>query len=372
MTVVSRTVPIFSPSAEVQEEQLNPLYDQKFFSSDRRWRYLIWDYIKGKPDYYPPSVHTHTEYALTTHTHGHGDHTHLVEDITDFGGPYSPLIHDHSWNDLLDKPNTLAGYGIVDAAAMEHDHFGVYMELNDVDNMIYNSMVLHLNNYNHSLIATMYAWGNHATFNYANAGHNHNSTYSLLGHTHDYAASTHYHDWTSIQDKPTSFNAAGLMGGSLLRPLQVMPATESFVPLNFPAGFNEPTSPQDGDMWYYNGALNFRKDSQTIDVLYKGSLESNKVVISGDYWVTQMDGELFIFVDANPLIDYTDATINVYLPTSIGCKTKITIKKIDSTANSVTIQACEGDWIEEDVVARIEFQNTSVRLVLNNNIWEVS
>ncbi|HEY0325938.1 MAG TPA: hypothetical protein VGC46_08190, partial [Allosphingosinicella sp.] len=44
-------------------------------------------------------------------------------------GDYAPAAHGHSFAALSDKPTTLGGYGIEDAATADHDHDGSYQPL---------------------------------------------------------------------------------------------------------------------------------------------------------------------------------------------------------------------------------------------------
>lgn len=79
--------------------------------------------------------------------------------------------------------------------------------------------------------------------------------------------------------------------------------------------------------------------------------------------VTETNGEVVVLADA------TSGNLTVNLPTAVGNTAKITIKKIDSSANTVIIDGSTTETIDGSLTKTIEFQYTSVSLIGNGSNW---
>lgn len=75
----------------------------------------------------------------------------------------------------------------------------------------------------------------------------------------------------------------------------------------------------------------------------------------------------------NPVIlcDCTSNNITVTLPTAVGALARFTIKKTDSTANTVTIATSSAQTIDDASTQVIGRQYTSVDLISNNANWSI-
>jgi hypothetical protein len=79
--------------------------------------------------------------------------------------------------------------------------------------------------------------------------------------------------------------------------------------------------------------------------------------------VTETSGEVIVLVDA------TSGNLTVNLPTAVANTAKITVKKIDSSANTVIIDGNTTQTIDGSLTKTIEFQYTSVSLISNGSNW---
>lgn len=71
------------------------------------------------------------------------------------------------------------------------------------------------------------------------------------------------------------------------------------------------------------------------------------------------------------LVDATTGAVTLTLPTAVGNTAKFTFKKIDSSANTVTI-ACDGsETIDLDATAIINYQNTAFTIISDNTNWQI-
>jgi hypothetical protein len=57
------------------------------------------------------------------------------------------------------------------------------------------------------------------------------------------------------------------------------------------------------------------------------------------------------------------------LPTAVGNTAKITVKKTDSSANTVVVDANSTQTIDGSLTKTIEFQYTSITLISDNANW---
>lgn len=69
------------------------------------------------------------------------------------------------------------------------------------------------------------------------------------------------------------------------------------------------------------------------------------------------------------LVDATAGNITINLPTAVGNTAKFTIKKIDSSANTVTVDGNSTETIDGDLTKVILFQNTAFSIVSDNANW---
>jgi len=79
--------------------------------------------------------------------------------------------------------------------------------------------------------------------------------------------------------------------------------------------------------------------------------------------VTETSGEVIVLANA------TSGNLTVNLPTAVANTAKITIKKIDSSANTVIIDGNTTQTIDGSLTKTIEFQYTSVSLISNGSNW---
>ena len=112
-----------------------------------------WANLSGKPSTFTPSAHTHqasditsgilniariptgtteTTVALGNHLHtgvyepSFTKNTAFNKNFGTSAGTVSEGNHTHTFASITSKPTTLSGYGITDAAALNHNHAGVY------------------------------------------------------------------------------------------------------------------------------------------------------------------------------------------------------------------------------------------------------
>lgn len=80
---------------------------------------------------------------------------------------------------------------------------------------------------------------------------------------------------------------------------------------------------------------------------------------------TITEGGIFI------LCDCTSNAITVNLPTAVGNKSVISIKKIDSSTNTVTIDPFSTQTVDGSTTALLQVQNVAITLVSDNSNWRV-
>ncbi len=78
------------------------------------------------------------------------------------------------------------------------------------------------------------------------------------------------------------------------------------------------------------------------------------------YTVTPVAGEVVYFIDA------TGGNVVINLPTAIGNTAKYQIKKVDSTANTITVDANGSQTIDGSLTAVISVPNLSITLISDN------
>ena len=71
------------------------------------------------------------------------------------------------------------------------------------------------------------------------------------------------------------------------------------------------------------------------------------------------------------LVDSTSAPITINLPTAANNTDCFVIKKIDSSANSVTIDANGTETIDGSLTARIAVRYTSLTIVTDGTNWHI-
>lgn len=79
--------------------------------------------------------------------------------------------------------------------------------------------------------------------------------------------------------------------------------------------------------------------------------------------ITELSGEVVVLADA------TSGSLTVNLPTAVSNTAKITVKKIDSSINTVVIDGNSTQTIDGSLTKTIEFQYTSVTLISNGSNW---
>lgn len=82
-----------------------------------------------------------------------------------------------------------------------------------------------------------------------------------------------------------------------------------------------------------------------------------------DYTITGSDDVI--------LGDATSAAINITLPTAVGVTKIYSVKKIDSTSNTVTVVTTGGQTIDGSTTAVIKVRYVSISVVSNNSNWNV-
>jgi len=81
--------------------------------------------------------------------------------------------------------------------------------------------------------------------------------------------------------------------------------------------------------------------------------------------LTSTSGNLTVLCDA------TSASITVNLPTAVSNTATFTFKKVDSSANTVTVDGNGTETIEGSLTAVISVQYVSITIVSNNTNWSV-
>jgi len=71
------------------------------------------------------------------------------------------------------------------------------------------------------------------------------------------------------------------------------------------------------------------------------------------------------------LCDCTGGNVTVNLPTAVGNIARFTVKKVDSSANTVTIDGSGTETIDGGTTATLKYQYESVDLVSDNSAWLV-
>lgn len=85
-----------------------------------------WSGISGKPNFYPPSAHTHLWGEITDKpvVFPPVAHTHAWGEITGRPTTFPPAVHTHLWADITDKPTTFP--------PAAHSHAGLLTYLGDI------------------------------------------------------------------------------------------------------------------------------------------------------------------------------------------------------------------------------------------------
>ncbi len=71
------------------------------------------------------------------------------------------------------------------------------------------------------------------------------------------------------------------------------------------------------------------------------------------------------------LVDATAGAITVNLPTAVGNTSKLDIKKIDSSANTVTVDGSGAQTVDGGATAVLQVQYESIELVSDNANWSI-
>ncbi len=115
----------------------------------------------------------------------------------------------------------------------------------------------------------------------------------------------------------------------------------------------EPTNPHDGDLWL---------DTATSGTGGSGVL--NVTSITGDTTLTISETVV--------LCDATAGAITVTLPAASGnTGRRFFIKKIDSSANSVTIEGSGSETIDDGMTAIVDSQYETLAIVCDGSMWHV-
>lgn len=131
-----------------------------------------WGNLTGKPSTFPPDVHSHSEYSLTSHGHtGYATDTH-----THSG--YASATHGHTGYAADTHGHT--GYAAV-------FHAGTHNTTTGSDPLDPASIGAAYSNHNHD---TAYATLGHGHTGYASSTHNHDAAYATAGHSHSQYATT--------------------------------------------------------------------------------------------------------------------------------------------------------------------------------------
>jgi len=95
----------------------------------------------------------------------------------------------------------------------------------------------------------------------------------------------------------------------------------------------------------------------TVDTIVSTSASS--------YEVTATFGYLFVFCDCE------SNSITINLPTAVDNLAKITIKKTDGTANTVTIDANESEYIDGDLTRVLSNNYESITIISDGGFWRI-
>jgi hypothetical protein len=95
------------------------------------------------------------------------------------------------------------------------------------------------------------------------------------------------------------------------------------------------------------------------------ALNYNVANATGTYNETAVYGNKVIFANA------TAGAVTINLPTAVGNLARFTIKKIDSTANTVTIDPNGAQTIDGSPTAVIRVENVSLDIISNGTNWYV-
>lgn len=178
-----------------------------------------WGEITGKPEVYPSESHNHDDRYYTeteingllngkaNSLHSHDDQYYTQEQLDLFLLEKSDVDHEHSWDSILGKPETIP--------PSEHDHDTLYYRKSELDDALAGkSNSFHDHNdlyYTQTEVTNLLA-------DKASVSHTHNYAASI--HTHDdryytesevnnklaaKAEAEHTHVWADITDKPTTF-----------------------------------------------------------------------------------------------------------------------------------------------------------------------
>lgn len=88
-------------------------------------------------------------------------------------------------------------------------------------------------------------------------------------------------------------------------------------------------------------------------------------ISTATYTVSQTEGHVILLVDA------TSADVEIFLPTAVASDLKLTVKKIDSSVNIVTITPDGSETINDDPDVVLTSENDVVTIVSNNTDWEL-
>ena len=97
-----------------------------------------------------------------------------------------------------------------------------------------------------------------------------------------------------------------------------------------------------------------------------GSGGSSSITVAtktGAYTITGSDDVI--------LADATTASFNVTLPTAVGVTKAYVVKKIDSSANTATIDTTSSQTIDGSLTVVISVQNVSIKVVSDNANWRI-
>ena len=142
----------------------------------------------------------------------------IVPDLSQLENHLSNLNNPHQvqFSQLLNKPTTLSGYGITDAAALNHNHAGVY-EPAFTKNTAFNK--------NFGTSAGTVSEGNHKhTFASLTSKPTTLAGYGIT----DAASSSHTHTFASITSKPTTLSGYGITDAVTINTTQTITGTKTF------------------------------------------------------------------------------------------------------------------------------------------------
>ena len=124
-----------------------------------------------------------------------------------------------------------------------------------------------------------------------------------------------------------------------------------------------PFDQTDADVW--GGYLNDNFDK--INALFNRSLKVNVLTKGGNYVVTTADYQTLINANAST------ASFVITLPTAVGnAGFPIAIKKVDATANTVTIQGNGAELIDGANTFVLSAQYESIMLVSDGSGWNIT